>query len=319
MNIEGSSSAAITPEELASIASVPRDTTTTASLPKSRDELNREGSDDTTEGFKYPSITSSMARSIGESAQFSGPRYAEENMDSLLNNSLNQGAMVKSKLRNLGNDTPQKRAQTGGRLGTSIGLAVDGPMGALLGAGVGAVAARGMGLVQSGESEDIQRKAKVIDSLKLMKVAGEDNRINFEDGGSFFVTNDPSAKLVNTSSILGPVDRTMFELDTSNPFTKRALAVARPLGRFLAEGVLGYRNDNNPRDIKAADNITSLFVNALQHNADSADTVYKRAKQLAQKLGATEKATRTFFDANKHRIKPTEAVEIRKGLDLLYG
>jgi len=307
------------PEEIASIISIPRATTATGTaVEKSAEELNKDTAD-TSGVTKLPSITAVLARQVGESPKFSSSKYAEENDARLLNSAMDKANIVQSNLQDIDKKSPEQRAQIGGKLGAGVGLALDGPMGALMGAGMGAVAARGMGLAKSGENEDIKRSSKVLDSLQLMGISGEDNRVQFSDGNSFLLTPDPSARLENTSAIFGKADRTMFELDNTSPFTKRSATVARPLARYLAQGILGYGNKNNPRDVNAIDNTTKLFVNILQNDVDSVASVYSRAKQLADKMGVTEEAIRTFYDANKTQIDAVEAAEIRRGLDIIYA
>ena len=306
-----------TPEEIASLVSTPVDETASLETPKTEKELGETASESTV--TKMPTLTAVMSRMIGESSQFGGAKYAEEQDERFLNNAVGKANVVRSKLQKLGDESPEARSQIGGNLGAGIGAAIDGPIGALVGAGVGAMSARGMGLVKSGEREDMIRKDKLMKSLQVMGVANKDSRISFDDGDSFLLTPDPYAKLPNTSSIFGEAERSIFQMDKTNPFTQRTAALARPLARYMAEGVLGYKDDKSPRDVKVVDNTTALFVNALQDNSDSMEKIYSRARQLADKMGVTEHDLRVFYDANKTRIPGPEAVEIRKGLDLIYA
>lgn len=137
---------------------------------------------------------------------------------------------------------------------------------------------------------------------------------------SFPLVNSPDFHLENRSQITGKPARTLYEIDKTHPFTQRALTVAKPLAHFLGEGLLNYSDiKNNPRDRKAVDNTVNLLANTLIDNAKSENDVYARARILAEKLGAKEDQIRTFFDKNKKKYSDSDAVNIRKGLDILYA
>ena len=247
------------------------------------------------------------------------PVYAEEVGDSLLSQATSEQALAKSQLSNLGTKTPQDRSRIGANWGARTGLNTTGTVGAIVGAGVGAMAARALGVIQTGEHEDNVRKDRMFNTLQTMGVIGKEGTIDFEDlGRSPLLSNDPSLRLANVNSFGEGKDRSLYETDSSNPFVNRASTVARPLGLYLSQGVLGYRDRKNPRDEQAAKNAVSLLVNSITSGTDSVDVVYGRARKLVGKYGLDEHKMRSYFSANKDMFNPEEAESIRSGLDMLF-
>lgn len=250
------------------------------------------------------------------------PVYPEEVGDIYnIDRALNESSHVKNKLKTLGQVLPAERADIGAKFGAGTGFAVGGPVGALVGAGVGAIAGRALGLLQSGEAEDQNRTLKSVDSLSSIGVIGENRKINFGEGlgESPEISFDPAYKLQNTSSVAGKAERTIFEIDKSNPFTQRSLMVSKPLGYFVSSGLLGYGDFQNPRDLKTADKNTALFVNSLTSDADNIELIYGRAKSLTKKLGITEEQMRTFIETNKSKFSEAELPNLLRGVDILYA
>lgn len=280
-------------------------------------QLNAQDSD--AEGIaRFPSLGAVLAAKAAKKAAGISS-FPEENNKFLLDTAVDASAPIKTTFQNLDSKTAQQRAEVGARFGAATGLSVAGPVGAVIGTGVGAMNARALGLIQTGEHEDQLRRGGSIDTLKTMGIIGDDNRISFEGSKSVLATPDQSLRLQNASPITGEPDRSLFEIDKSNPLSNRTANVARVFARVLNDGILGFADPNNPRDTVSLNNNTGMFANLLQSDADSIAVVYARAKQLAAKFGISEKQMRTFFDANKTNIDERESADIRQGIDIIYA
>lgn len=240
--------------------------------------------------------------------------------DELPKNVFNSFSPVKDKLKKLKDETPEKRAETGAKFGAGMGLATSGPHGAVIGAAIGAHAARSLGALQSGEHETNNRRGKVIENFKTLGIADKKGKISFEDGVSIDIDNDPTIKLknVNPIALRGEKDRPFYKIDKSHPMTNRTATVARPIARYIA-GQLGYSNDEDPKDMQTIDQTTAIVMNILQEKVKSIDQVHTRAKELVKKLNCNETHMRSFFNVLKNKISEKEAGEIKKGLDILYA
>lgn len=247
------------------------------------------------------------------------PVFAEE-LDPNLTNIVAGTSPAQSKIRSLSTQTPQKRAEIGAKFGGGLGLAVSGPVGAVIGAGVGAVAARGLGLVQSGEMEDSKRRERLFGAFTNLGLLKKDGTTQFDDGSFVRMLPNSDQRLQNFSSkASGKIDRAPYEIDVSNPFSRRSTTVARPLAYFIADGLLKYGDTKNPRDRAAVDSATGMLVNMLQEGVKDEETLYARAKSVAEKIGVTENGMRSFFNSIKNKLDDEEALEIRRGLDTLYA
>lgn len=276
-------------------------------------EATPPGSDEPPE--KIASISAYLAREAGRPKE-KKPTYSEDVTEAEIGRALRNTSAVGGQLRSLGKKTPQERAQIGARFGAGTGLAVGGPMGSVIGAGVGALAGRGLGMVQSGEAE---KEAKRSELVNLMGTAGllKEGRIGFDDL-EFPVTLDPSARIPNHSPLLDGKDRGLFELDLTHPMVQRATSVARPIARYFAENTAGYLGDD-PAFTSAKDDLTALFVNAITDKADNIDTVYNRAKSIADRFGMKEDFLRAHFASTRGGMSEKEAAEVKRGLDILYA
>lgn len=247
--------------------------------------------------------------------------FSEHTNPDLIKIALDKASPIKSRLAGLKDMDPAQRAEVGAKFGGGIGLAVSGLPGTVLGAAIGAMGARGLGLAQSGEFELHNRRNKVLNTLKTLGAIDEKGTLSYEDGSKVMLQNDPSVRLRNISSVLSQnkKDRAFYEVDSSHPMTNRTYAVARPLARYLAQNVLNYNDTNNKHDVDSLDQTTGMLINSLQDNAKSIDQVYSRAKELAKKLKISEAQMRGFFDRVKTDISDKEAGNIKKGLDTLYA
>jgi hypothetical protein len=294
--------------------------------PAPLEEVQRLVGDGTSYEDDPPMSRSLSIKSLmqGAAASLTGvspqPLYAEEVSPSLIDDAASEEMLVKSQLSNIGSLPVKERARTGAKLGAQLGLQGNGAIGALIGAGVGGMAARALGVIQSGEHEDNLRKEKVLQTMAAMGIVDSSGQIDFEDlGKSPLLTNDPSMRLANMSSFGEGKDRSLYEIDPSNPFANRATTAARPLALYMSQGLLGYRDRKNPRDEQTAKNSLGLLTNSILEGADSDAKIYGRARKLVDKYGLDEDKMRRYFDANKSMYSSEEAQSIRAGLDTIFG
>lgn len=268
---------------------------------------------------KLASIPAYLARAAEREAANTTPtrKYSEDLTSAELNRALEHKSLVGRELAHLKDKTPAERAATGARFGAGTGLAVGGPVGAVIGAGVGAFAGRGLGMVQSGEAEKEAKRSELINLMGTAGVMSDEGRIKFDDM-EFPVSLDPRVKIPNHSPLLDGKERGLFDMDLTHPMVQRATSVARPIARYFAEAVAGYTGDD-PAHISAKDDLTALFVNAITDKADNIDTVYNRAKSVADKFGMKEDYVRAHFTSNRGSMSDTEAAEVKRGLDILYA
>lgn len=263
---------------------------------------------------KPPLRRASIAASLGSTFMpDTATPYPEEKG---VRDAVDNASIANGKLKQLGQMSAEERAHTGAYYGGGIGQKF-GKHGAIMGAAMGAVATRAAGMVQSGEHEDNQRKTKVNDTLRMMKIVNDYGDIDFEDGGVFQVN---SAKpLANTSPMGGKPTRNMYEVDKTNPFTNRATAVAKPLAYHLTKGILGYKDPKNARDAKALANTTAMLVNAMQSGAEDISTIYRRGQQLAKKFGVTQKGMESFMSSIAKEIPDEDANHLKQGIQILFA
>lgn len=246
------------------------------------------------------------------------PPYSEA-LGHSIDNAISPESLLQSHFRDLHKKTPEERADIGSKFGGGLGLATNGMTGALLGAGFGAMAARAMGKIQTGEHENELRRGRVFETFNTLNLASPEGLLKWEDGGDFFLTNNPSARLANTdSTVSGKKDRALYEIDSSHPMARRTMAVARPLAYVMTHGFMNWRNPKNKNDAAALDQTTGIIVNALQHKAKDIGTVYNRAAEMVKKFGMNEVNMRMFFDELKNSVDDREAGTIRQGLDALF-
>ena len=289
----------------------------TSAIPASAPEGNATPRSDE-KAFRRPSLAA-VTHLQNKATQTNKAQFAEETGRLFTDQALSGATPIRAAFQNLGDKTPQERAQAGSKLGTITGMATAGPIGAIVGTGVGAMVGRSIGMVQSGEQESQVRRATGIDTMKTMGIIGDNNRIQFDTTTSLLATPDTAARLQNLSPVTGQPDRSLFEIDKSNPLSNRTSKVARVFARVLNDGVMGFTNDKNPQDDASLNAFTGFFANMLQGDAESIDEVYDRARQLARKFNIDQTKMRTFFDANKTRISKEEAASLREGIDTIYA
>lgn len=257
--------------------------------------------------------STSLAATISE--QESMGAYAEETQ---VRTAINSISPAQTTMGKLGGMSALNRAQAGARFGSGIGASAIGPMGGIIGAAVGSIAARSAGLIQSGEREADKRKAGAVSTLNTVGAISNDGFFKFNDGSSFYVNPDPSTTLENTSAATGKAYRSIFDIDASSPFARRSTAVARPLAYYIVNGLMGHNDPKNDQDAKALDNTTALLVNAIQTGAESIQQVYTRGQEIAKQFGVSKTDMSAFFNNIKNNVSDEDALSIKQGLEILY-
>lgn len=254
--------------------------------------------------------------SIAGNALDQSSKYAEE---SGINGLMQKSSPAAQKLSTLDKQSARDRAINGATLGSAIGTQVMGKEGAIIGAHIGAIAGRGAGMAQSGEQAKLNRDSRIWNSLKTMGAVKKDGRVDFKDN-SIRMPNEASGRMKNLriNPLNGNKDRSMYELDKTNPLTTRALTVARPLAKFYASGMLGY-TDRDEVGKGASSASMALFANIFTDGVDNEKAVYSRAQQMAKKMGIKEKNIKAYFEAIKKDLSFDEAQEIQKGINLIFA
>lgn len=246
----------------------------------------------------------------------SNPVYSEEYNGSVNKavQSASPGLVAVGRLKNM---DAAGRAAVGSRVGATVGLSTQGTIGGILGAAVGAYAGRAAGLVQSGVHKDNQRKAQVIEAFDRLGIRNKKSgRIEFSDGG--FAELTPERVFGTESGKPGKSD--LEAIDLTSPFARRTASVARPIARYISEGLLGETsNKDDESSQRGIDNTTAMIMNSLQDGAEDVETIYNRAKQISGKLGLSAKQAREFFHQRRGTFGEDERLDIESGLDILYG
>ena len=248
------------------------------------------------------------------------PTYSE-NLTAAVEKTKPFVASIERDFRTLGDKQPPQRAMVGGKMGAVIGGGARGLMGSLIGAGVGAFAGRALGEIQSGDRDAAVRFGDSLKSLMETGIINQKGQFLFpEEEGTFDVNLDPSYRLPNTSAIVtGKTDRKITEVDTSSPFANRAGSIAKALGYYQVWERQKWNQPDNPKDKRSVSEATGLFANAITNNAKSMDLVRKRAQHLFSTYGLDEKTARSYFSNISSRLSTEDALEIKKGLDLIFG
>jgi hypothetical protein len=265
-------------------------------------------------GAKIPLPTLSEFQTKVSDIRKNNPVYAEAGGNKLLDRIANTNP-AQVAMNRLGKLQPAERAQTGARFGAAAGLSAAGPKGLVMGAGLGAMVGRSLGLIQSGQQEANNRKGKFLETLDNLNIRDpKTGAVKFEDGGAGFVTPD---KVFGAED--GKDGLPAYEVvDKYSPYVRRSSAVARPLARYITQGLLGYDTDDE-KDNAITDSATKILVNTLQEGATDIDTVYNRARELSTKLGISRDQARAFFHVRRGMYTEEERNSINRGLDLIYG
>ena len=226
-------------------------------------------------------------------------------------NKVSPTAAMENKMMNLRDKTPEQRAQIGKVLGGSIGLKNGNIASSIIGAGIGARMTRAAGQIQSGEHEDNVRKTRMNDALSSVGVLNNKTAMDVQN---------PDLRLPNVSAVVsGKKDRTVYDIDNSNPFTNRSIGIVAPLANYFSKGVMGWNKSDNPRDVVALNNATSMFTNMVQQDADNIRTVYKKAKELYKKAGVSKKAMTQYLETIKPSLSEAELTAFNKTMGIIYG
>lgn len=264
------------------------------------------------ESLPQPTLEEFLSRTIDES---NGPVYSEDSPPDPFDN-VN---MIQPQMQSLYQDSPRTRAEKGAMLGGLTGMALNGINGVVIGSAVGAVAGRAAGTIQSGEHQLNKYRELLGQSLGYMGVIGESNKIAFEDG-EVSIPLDPSFRLSNNSPYgVSEKDRSVYEVDPTHPLTNRTSSIAKPLAYFISSSLINQTGPKNGVDAKAFESTTGFLTNVLQSGASDMRTVYRRGSELVSKMGLDEDRLRSFFDTVKNKFSAEEALEIRDGLDKIFG
>lgn len=236
----------------------------------------------------------------------SGGSYSEDAaLSSDIDNALTSNPALDA-MKNLHSMSPEERADKGAKFGMAVGLKNAGPIGSLIGAGVGAMAGRAAGIVQSGEHSQNEKKKQVLDTFSKLGILDKSTgMLSVEDPDEKKTLKvSPTSKLKNMFSISGKKERELFEIDTGNPFSNRTVQVVTPLARYISEGLLKHK------DKKTVDATVGALTNYLQDGAMDIQTVYSRAREVAAKLGVDETQLTTFLQTLPLDQKQVESMEI---------
>lgn len=253
------------------------------------------------------------------SRQAAGRLYAED-LPTKLGDAVDSADTLQSKLQNVGSLPPAERAEVGGAIGAHLGNKIAGAHGSLIGAAIGSDATRSLGVAQSGEKEISDNQEKVLQTLQTAKVVTGDKKLKFKDGGEIDLSDLHTEQFPNTApNIVGKPSRGALEPDPTNPFTARTKAVVKPLAYYVVGGLMGQSDLKDKSVLKTVDNTAAMLTNALQVGAKDIGSVYERAKEIAKKVGGTDKQMKQFFFDHKSSLSAQDAGDIKQGLEILYG
>lgn len=271
------------------------------------------------EGPLLPTIKNFLSQATDSALNVSAATSAfTEDQDPQLTQALQQSSPMQQRINRIATDSSTQRAITGASLGSVVGAQFMGQTGAAVGGAIGAYAGRSAGMAKSGEQARLNRDNRIWQSLKTMGAVKENGTVQFEDS-TVQMPFDATGRLKNlrTNVLNGAKDRSLYELDTSNPLTQRALMLAKPLGMFYAEGMLGYGNKKNPVDADAAKSATNMFVNTFIQDANNQGTVIKRAREMKKKLGASKESLYAYFNRIKKDLTFDQAADLQKNIEIL--
>lgn len=325
LNIEDKVTAALTDSSVSSDANDIGEGTVTEDAPEPiSSEANDIGEGTVTEDEEMsgpPSFANYLKYATDQALNNASAASAfPEDTDPALTQALDQSDPMKAKLSSLGKMSAEERAKTGAAVGAMAGATYMGKDGAVVGGSIGAFIGRGAGLAQSGEQQKLNRDNRIWSSLKTMGAVAPDGKVDFEDG-SVQMPGEATGRLKNLKAdpLNGNRDRSLYELDGTNPFTQRATLVARPLGMYLAQGMLGYRDKNSKVDQGAAKAAAAMFANTFADGTNNEATIFSRARQMVKKMGLKEKAVKNYFSSISKDMSIQEAEDVKRGLDILFA
>lgn len=274
------------------------------------------------QGYKPPSLKAYMEYQTGnavDAAPAAATRFPEES-DPSLSQALDKADPLRRQVDIIGKLSPEERANTGALIGARAGATFMGRAGATIGGKIGAFAGRGAGVARSGELAKQNRDNRIWNSMKTMGVVAPDGKVKFDDS-TVTLPSEAVGRLPNlkTNPLNGQKDRTLYETDSTNPLTQRALLAAKPLAMYYANGMLGYKDKKNPVDAEAAKAASAMYANMFTEGVSNAESVYSRARQTAKKMGLKEKQVRGYFSTISANLSFDEAQDIKKGLDIIFA
>lgn len=140
---------------------------------------------------------------------------------------------------------------------------------------VGAYALSKWDRLKTGKGQEQQMRDKVRDFLWDNGAVDSDWKLKFSDGSAFDIGKDGDNKLKNTSG----KERSYWEPDDTNPFTKEAIAKVSPLAALIT---------NNDERLKQQ--FAGYFTNAATQDAKDPGQVDKRISEMYGMIGITKSA-----------------------------
>ena len=236
-----------------------------------------------------------------------------EDLGSKVSSAVSGADPIQSQLQQVGQMPPAGRAKVGSMVGAFLGNKVAGAHGALLGAAIGSDATRGLGVAQSGEKDESDRQAEVLDALSKVHVINPDQGIKFKDGAVFSV-QDPNTPTLNNVSpgVKGADKRTIYDLDDTNPYTPNTTLLAMPIAYYLVGGLLKHTDMQSPLTQKSVDSTATLLTNAFQAQANSLEEIQARSKETVKKIGVSKSQMQNFSHVNRQNISAQDSEKIKK-------
>lgn len=262
--------------------------------------------------------TLSKAKQVQTQQAIQNARYSENLSQDQMGSIVDAGRPVRGAIQNLHTKTPEERAQIGGVLGASAGLAVNGLAGSMIGAGVGAVAARSAGLVQSEQYQLQKQNDALVSTLGTIGLINQNGTLTIDlPNGDVKDLMNVNGELPNTNPVYDEPFRTPFQTDKTNPFTARAEYIAEPLSLVMV-GMLGNMFQSDA-DLKQAKNASNFFTNALVTNANTMDDVYVNARGIAEKLGISKADLLKFMKQNKKSFNAAKYPQYLSYIESIYA
>lgn len=244
-----------------------------------------------------------------------------EDSDPQLTQAMQKSDPIAQKLAGLGSMSAGDRAKTGAAVGAiAASNFMGGKEGAFIGGSIGAVVARGAGMAQSGEKAKLDRDNRIWSTMKRLGAVAPDGAVKFDDA-TVQMPEEATGRLKNMriDPLNGNRDRSLYELDGTNPLTQKSMTVSKPIAMYLANGILGYRDKKNPIDVGAPKSATAMYANMFSDGARDPETVFSRSRQMVKKMGLKEADMRMYFNSIKRDVSIAEAEDIKKGLDILFA
>lgn len=225
-----------------------------------------------------PSIEAWLAKTGGNSAQETPPEmeeaeYPEESPQSEAPTSSTNPVL--GSIQKLGDMSAAERGETGMLIGAKLGEAMHGPEHGLIGAAIGATLARAKGISQSAEKKVTKQITDLMQNLEMIGVVSKEGVFSFdEDDGVPILEEYPMANSLEDKT------HKLYEIDKTNPLSKKTEDLVEPVAKFMAESFL-----NDAPDKKTIGNIKNMLTNIVLQDATNLQIVSSRINNLKTKVG----------------------------------